>query len=145
MKNHENPPLGHYPPVVPQEIPPDMNPFWDLWRAEQFWACHEALESIWRQENGPRKWFLAGLINGAVAVFQHRRGNFVGAARQLERTRVKLEGFVPTYEGLDVQRFIREVAIEVAPSLVKLTAAQEQHLRKVAAEVRMKMARSGLI
>ena len=67
----------------------------------------------------------------------------MGAARQLQRARVKLEGFVPVYEGLDVSLFLQGVTAEVTPSLEKLTPAQKLELLKVDTLVRLKMARNG--
>jgi predicted metal-dependent hydrolase len=139
----EAPPTGHLPFPVPEGFAPDLEEFWTLWRQERFWACHEALEEVWREQTGPRKWFLGGLINGAVAVFQHRRGNFIGAARQLRRAQTKLEAFLPVYEGLDVAGFLQGVAVEVENSLVRLNEKQRAGLDGVERSVRERIAASG--
>ncbi len=120
----ESPPRGQLPCPPPLEFPPDMAEFWQLWRDEQFWACHEALEEIWLEADEPRKRFLNGLIHGAAATFQARRSHAVGAARQLVRARVKLEPFCPVYEKLDVEQFLDGVALEVAPLIQQLTIPQ---------------------
>jgi predicted metal-dependent hydrolase len=113
--------------------------FWKLCDRERYWAAHEALEPAWRRACAPRKWFLGGLIHGAVAVFQHRRGNWVGATRQLSRARVKLNGFLPQYEGLDVERFLGEIQSELSGSLARLTPSQRAGLLEVENSVRKEM------
>ena len=118
--------------------------FWRLWREEQFWHCHEALEEIWLDAPCPRKRFLNGLIHGAAAIFQVRRsgGNSshaVGAARQLVRARVKLEPFCPTYEQLDVERFLCGVEAEVAPLIQRLTIQQRASLEVLETRLRAEL------
>ena len=135
----ESPPRGILPFEPPLEFPPDMAQFWQLWRAEQFWHCHEALEEIWLQAEEPRKRFLNGLIHGAAATFQARRGHAVGAARQLVRARVKLEPFCPTYECLNVEQFLRGVDIEGAPLIQQLTISQRDNLRVLETRLRAEL------
>lgn len=135
----ESLPLGQLPCPPPLEFPSDMAEFWQLWRDEQFWACHEALEKIWLEAPQPRKRFLNGLIHGAAATFQARRGHAVGAARQLVRARVKLEPFCPIYEKLDVPAFLDGVAVEVAPLIQQLTKAQREALRELETRLRAEL------
>ena len=140
----ESPPLGYLPCPPPLEFPPDMAEFWRLWRAEQFWHCHEALEPIWLRAQEPRKRFLNGLIHGAAATFQARRSNAecshgVGAARQLVRARVKLEPFCPVYEQLDVKIFLDGVADEVAPLIQQLTISQRENLQVLETRLRAEL------
>jgi predicted metal-dependent hydrolase len=133
----EAPPTGHLPFEPPPTSPPDLVEFWSLWREEKFWACHEALEEVWHHESGDRRLFLNGLIHGAVAVFQHRRGNAVGAARQLLRARIKLAGHRPAYEGLDLEAFLAGIEAEIAPSLAQLNERQRESLRELEARLRL--------
>ena len=140
----ESPPRGFLPCPPPLEFAPDMAEFWRLWREEQFWACHEALEPIWLEAPQPRKRFLNGLIHGAAAMFQARRSHarcshVVGAARQLVRARVKLEPFCPIYEQLDVERFLGGVAGEVAPLIQQLTIQQRANLRELETRLRAEL------
>ena len=125
----ENPPTGHLPFEPPEHFPPDLAHFWELWRQEKFWACHEALEDVWKQEtDAHRKQFLQGLIHGAVAVFQFRRGNFVGAARQFTRARVRLGSSLPTREELDVAGFLEGVKREIEAAFAKLSEKERADL-----------------
>ena len=135
----EAPPRGHLPFPPPPEFAPDMAQFWQLWREEKFWACHEALEAVWLDSDEPRKRFLNGLIHGAAATFQHRRGNAVGAARQLVRAQVKLEPFRPVYEKLEVQRFLQGIESEISPSIEQLTTSQRAALAVLETRLRLEL------
>ena len=129
------------PPIVP-DAPDGWRAFWALWEAEQFWECHEALEPLWRAEQGPRKWFLNGLINAAVAVYQARRGNAEGAARQLVRARLKLQPFEPVCEGVHIEALLRGVELEVIPSITHLTERQRAKLVELETQLGAKIAAS---
>ena len=133
----ENPPTGHLPFEPPQQFPPDLAEFWDLWREEKFWACHEALEDVWKIEtDAKRKQFLQGLIHGAVAVFQFRRGNFVGACRQYTRARVRLSSSLPMREELDVAGFLISVRREIESAFGKLSEKERADLDELEARLR---------
>lgn len=138
MSLAEAPATGRLPFEPPATSPPDLLEFWSLWRQEKFWACHEALEEVWHHESGPRRLFLNGLIHGAVAVFQHRRGNAVGAARQLLRANIKLEGHRPASEGIDLEAFLTGIEAEIAPSLARLNENQRESLRELEVRLRLK-------
>ena len=137
MSLPENPPTGHLPFEPPEQFPPDLAEFWELWREEKFWACHEALEDVWKLESDAnRKQFLQGLIHGAVAVFQFRRGNFVGAARQYTRARVRLSSSLPMREEMDVAGFLEGVKGEIESAFGKLSEKERADL--VVLETRLK-------
>lgn len=136
-------PRGYTPFAAPLHPSSELHEFWTLWSEERFWACHECLEETWRAEQSARKWFYGGLINGAVAVFQHRRGNAVGAARQLTRAKVKLEPFLPVMDGVDLVAFLGGIDREIAPSLEQLTPRQRADLSKVESLVKQRIAGPG--
>lgn len=133
----ENPPLGYLPFEPPEHFAPDLAEFWELWREEKFWACHEALEEVWKAELDPtRKQFLQGLIHGAVAVFQFRRGNFIGAARQFTRARVRLSSSLPERDGVRVDEFLAGVEREVEASFDKLSDKEGADLEELEKRLR---------
>ena len=132
----ENPPTGHLPFEPPAQFAPDLAEFWNLWRQEKFWACHEALEELWHAQTEPRRSFLNGLIHGAVAVFQHRRGNSNGAARHLLRAKIKLEKHLPAREGIDLNAFLAGIEREIAPSLRAISAQQRASLGELETRLR---------
>ena len=49
-----------------------------------YFECHEILEEHWKKEpRGKRKLHWVGLIQIAVGLYHHRRGNFAGAGRMI--------------------------------------------------------------
>jgi predicted metal-dependent hydrolase len=127
-------------PKIPADAPQEYGKFWHLWRDEKYFECHEVLEQLWRETQSPHRVFLNGLIHGAVAIYQHRRGNAVGAARQLLRAQVKLEAFRPKYFELDVDGFVCAVQCEVAPSCEVLSVRQREQLNKLEISIRQRIA-----
>jgi predicted metal-dependent hydrolase len=143
-QHHDAQPTGKLPfppPQVPPDAPIEYSQFWQLWSEEKFYECHEVLEELWRRTPGRERWFLNGLINCAVAVYQHRRGNAVGAARQLLRAQVKLRPFAPLHNGVDVNKLLQGVVDEIAPSLQALTEAQRAQWPAVEQSIKERMAR----
>src|ERR1035441_564655 len=63
--------------------------------AGEFFAAHEAWESVWLTAPQPEKTFLQGVIQVAAALEHQRRNNSLGIARgHWERLLVCLLGFV---------------------------------------------------
>jgi len=51
-----------------------------------YFECHEELEEHWKiVDPGNKESYWVGLIQLAVALYHHRRGNFHGASRTLEK------------------------------------------------------------
>ena len=70
-----------------------------------YFECHEILEEYWKESNDKKKdsvW--VGLILLAVSRYHHRRGNFRGAQRTLEKAIkiLSLHQNVLSKQGLDV-------------------------------------------
>ena len=76
---------------------------------EQFFECHEVLETAWLDALGDQKTFLQGLIQMAVAFHHLRRGNLVGARRLLTAGIDKLSSFAPQQEAVDVGGLLRNL------------------------------------
>jgi predicted metal-dependent hydrolase len=79
-----------------------------LYRAGQFFECHEALEELWTPMRGPHRLFLQSLIHFAVAFHHQRLRNPLGAERQLRKALRKIEPYLPLYEELDTATLHRE-------------------------------------
>jgi uncharacterized protein len=86
----------------------------ELFNRGAYFECHEVLEEAWTPERGPRRLFLQGLIHVAVGFYHHRRGNPVGACRQLRKALRKLAGYLPVYEGVNTERLSRDAAAVLA-------------------------------
>ncbi|GEM_PF-605000 len=80
-----------------------------LFNAGEYFECHEVLEDLWRAEEGPLKDLYQGLIKAAVALYHAERGNFVGAARVLERGLPQLRPYARKYLRLDIESLVREL------------------------------------
>ena len=79
-----------------------------LFNDGDFFHCHEVLEEAWRVERRPRRLFLQALIHLAVGFYHAKRGNTVGAVRQLRKGIEKLAAYTPSCEGMDTARLHRE-------------------------------------
>lgn len=124
-----------FSPPLPPDAPPEYAEFWRLWQGGEFFACHEVLEELWRRTAEPQRLFYNGLIHAAVAIYQHRRGNAVGAARQWVRAQAKLAPFAPRFCSVEVTALLRALEDEIAPSLERLTQEQAQHLEALRREL----------
>jgi predicted metal-dependent hydrolase len=78
-----------------------------LFNAGEYFECHEALEEIWLPAQGIEREFLHAVIQAAVALYHHQRGNYKGAASVYERSRRKLAALPPRMMKLDTRAFAR--------------------------------------
>lgn len=74
-----------------------------------FYAAHDAWESLWLERFGEEKNFLQGLILCAVALLHHQRGNLNGVRSRFRAALAKLEGYPDTYWDLDLKKFVRRM------------------------------------
>lgn len=79
-----------------------------LYRAGEFFTCHEVLEELWTPMRGPHRLFLQSLIHFAVAFYHLQRANRLGAERQLRKALRKLQPYLPAYEGVDTAALFHE-------------------------------------
>ena len=80
-----------------------------LFNRGDYFECHEVWEEAWTPERGPRRLFLQALIHVAVGFYHQRRGNPVGAVRQLRKGLRKLDGYLPVCEAVETLRLKGEV------------------------------------
>src|SRR5579862_5669596 len=86
----------------------------ELYRAGQFFECHEVLEELWTPMRGRRRLFLQALIHFAVAFYHDQRGNPLGASRQLRKALRKIQGYLPAYVCIDIWRLYLVLLLAVA-------------------------------
>ena len=77
----------------------------ELFNRSEFYEAHEVLEDVWRAEAGPHKLFLQGLIQVAVALHHHSKGNIVGARSLLRRACRNLSSYPKNYFNLNLTQF----------------------------------------
>jgi hypothetical protein len=72
------------------------------YNAGEFFAAHEAWESVWLTAPQPEKLFLQGLIQLTVAFHHLQRSNLLGATRLLTAALRKLELYPGDFAALSV-------------------------------------------
>ncbi|WP_270179113.1 DUF309 domain-containing protein [Alkalihalobacillus sp. CinArs1] len=78
-----------------------------------YFECHEILEEHWKEDpRGERKPHWVGLIQIAVGLYHHRRGNVAGAKRMLTNAK-KI--------ALEERKALEQLSLEVDALIVKLT------------------------
>jgi predicted metal-dependent hydrolase len=100
----------------------------ELMNRGEYYDAHEVLEDVWRACDGPEKKFLQGLIQLAVALHHHSKGNHVGARSLLARSARNLQGYPEGFMGIPLGEVLQSIsecqrAVEAGndlPPLVKL-------------------------
>jgi len=72
-----------------------------LYHSGEFFAAHEAWESIWLTAPAPEKAFLQALIQIAAACHHLQRDNLLGTARLLHTALRRLDPYPPNFAGID--------------------------------------------
>lgn len=74
----------------------------------QFFECHEVVEQLWLETDGPLKDFYKGVIQAAVACYHWSRGNLLGALTLARSSTAYLRRYRPVCCRIDVERFVEE-------------------------------------
>ncbi|MGG1675082.1 DUF309 domain-containing protein [Neobacillus sp. NRS-1170] len=79
-----------------------------------YFECHEILEEYWKKTDpGNKKSIWVGLIQLAVSCYHHRRGNYNGATRTLEKAIKILESKTVTVTSLGLnQQLLHELLMK---------------------------------
>jgi uncharacterized protein len=101
-----------------------------LFNERHFFEAHEVLEDVWRAAPAEEKKFLQGLIQLAVALHHHSRGNSVGALSLLKRAARNLAAEPRQPRGVRVSDLLYSIeecagAIEQGISLPALPRLHE--------------------
>jgi len=80
--------------------------FFDLWNHRQHFECHEVLEDLWLDTNGPQKAFYQALIMACAAFVHLQRRNLDGAVNLLVSAHNHMEQFPPRYMAFPVREFL---------------------------------------
>ena len=81
----------------------------ELFNARKYFDCHEAFEEIWLPAKGMEREFLHAIIQAAVALYHHQRGNHKGAASVYRRARLKLDNLPGVMMRLDTRSFASDL------------------------------------
>jgi len=74
-----------------------------------YFESHESWEEVWREENGEEKLFYQGLIQVAAGYLKWEQGVLRGSVKLWHAGLEKLEGYKPSYLGVDLDSFLRGV------------------------------------
>jgi len=72
------------------------------YEAGEFFAAHEAWESLWLESQEPEKTFLQGLIQITAAFHHFQRNNPLGTTRLLQAALRRLEPYPAYFGGISV-------------------------------------------
>ncbi|HLX77139.1 MAG TPA: DUF309 domain-containing protein [Terriglobales bacterium] len=80
-----------------------------LFNKAEFFDAHEVLEDVWRAAPAGEKKFLQGLIQVAVGLHHHSRGNLAGARSLLARANRNLSAYSARHGGIELERLRAQV------------------------------------
>ena len=80
-----------------------------LFNAEEFFEAHEVIEDLWQEFRGAERDLLKGVIQAAVALEHHRRGNHRGFRSVVSTASGYLRVHSPDGGGLDVAGLVRDL------------------------------------
>lgn len=94
-------------------VPDDMSEFIQgvaQFNSQDYYACHDTLESLWMSATEPEKKFYQGVLQVAVGCYHLGNANLKGASILLGEGINKLQRYRPDYLGIDVDKLIAESA-----------------------------------
>jgi predicted metal-dependent hydrolase len=99
------------------------------YNAAEYFAAHEAWESVWLNAPQPEKTFLQALIQITVAFHHLTRNNPLGATRLLTAALRKLEPHAPNYGNIDVALLCDDIrhrlqSLTATPPVTQLPSAR---------------------
>jgi hypothetical protein len=99
------------------------------YHAGQFFAAHEAWESVWLESQEPEKMFLQGLIQVTAAFHHLQRNNPRGTALLLQAALGRLERYPARFGGISVTLLCSDIrewsqALETGVPTAQLSSAR---------------------
>ena len=93
-----------------------------LFDADDYFEAHEVWEDLWRECGQADRRFYQALIQAAVALYHHARGNATGAARLCASGKRYMQPFATAFAGVTVAEFWRamEARLAGAPEVPRL-------------------------
>jgi predicted metal-dependent hydrolase len=97
---------------IGDDAPPDAEFLQGIkeFNARQFFDCHETLEAVWKKTTSPRREFIQGIIQAAVAFYHLDRGNLPGAIKLFRRALPRLQKFGGRCYGVDAFALASQIA-----------------------------------
>lgn len=85
-----------------------------LYDAQEFFAAHEAWESVWLNSPEPEKTFLQGLIQVTAAFHHLKRNNSLGTMLLLQAALLRLERYPDNFGGISVKLVCNDIRERLA-------------------------------
>jgi hypothetical protein len=90
-----------------------------LFNQGHYWEAHEALETVWRDEEGEIRHLYQGVLQVGVTYLHITRKNFPGAVKVYSRCQRLLIPFPPVCRGVQIG-LLREDAARAMAEVVRL-------------------------
>lgn len=87
-------------------IPPEFWQAVEQFNQQDFYACHDTLESLWMEAAEPEKKFYQGILQIAVALYHLSNHNWKGAAILLGEGMSRLRIYQPNYFEINVEQLL---------------------------------------
>jgi hypothetical protein len=100
-----------------------------LYDAGEFFAAHEAWESVWLAAQEPDRTFLQGLIQVTAAFHHWQRKNLLGTERLLRAAQGRLERYPPCFGGISVDLLRDDIRVWLQAFEVDAPAPQSRVAR----------------
>lgn len=95
-----------------------------FYEQRDYFMVHEALEVLWKRNEGEAAEFYQAMLQAAVAIYHYGNANFRGA-RQLAVSAIsRLTDLPEGYHGVDVKRYRDEFEALMSPILNKVETAK---------------------
>ena len=95
---------------APAPLPPRCREGIQLFHDGSYFLAHEVLEDVWRAAAPADRKFFQGLIQVAVALYHHSRGNLVGCRSLLARARRNLSNYPNGHFGLELASLLQSLS-----------------------------------
>ncbi|MBK7104165.1 MAG: DUF309 domain-containing protein [Ignavibacteriae bacterium] len=82
-----------------------------LFNDSDFFSAHDFFEELWMDSLKEEKEFFQGLVQISVGSYHLICGNLKGAKSQLQKGKIKLEKFLPSFYEINVLKLTKEISI----------------------------------
>lgn len=80
---------------------------------QEYFACHETLESLWNEQIGQDKLLTQAIIQFAVGYYHWQRSNFQGAERLFTKGMAKIDQIAPESSRIDIQDLVDQIVSDM--------------------------------
>lgn len=91
-----------------EQIPPEFWQAVEQFNRQDFYACHDTLESLWMEAVETEKKFYQGILQIAVSLYHLSNHNWQGAAILLGEGLSRLKPYQPNYFEINVEQLLQE-------------------------------------